>query len=69
VPKPAEAVLSDARLEVPGAGGSELGSIAMTQATIEAAKAKTSIRDTGRADVEKSREVAEAPPEAGLEVV
>jgi hypothetical protein len=41
----------------------------MTQATIEAAKAKTSIRDTGRADVEKSREVAEAPPEAGLEVV
>jgi hypothetical protein len=29
-PEPAEAVLGDARLEVPGAGGLELGSIVMT---------------------------------------
>jgi hypothetical protein len=38
-----------------------------TQATIEAAEAKTFIRDAGRADVKKSREVVEAPPEAGEE--
>jgi hypothetical protein len=66
-PEPAEAVLGDARLEVPGAGGSELGSIAMTQATVEAAEAKTSVCDAGRADVEKLREVAEASPEVGRE--
>jgi hypothetical protein len=35
--------------------------------TIESTEAKTSIHDTGRADVEKSREVVEAPPEAGQE--
>jgi hypothetical protein len=39
----------------------------MTQATVEAAKAETSIRDVGWADVEKSKEVVEAPPEAGQE--
>jgi hypothetical protein len=39
----------------------------MTQATIEAAEAETSVRDAGRADVKMSREVVEAPPEAGLE--
>jgi hypothetical protein len=65
--EPAEAVPGDARLEVPGAGELELGSIAMTQVTIEAAEAKTSVRDAGRADVEKLMEVAEAPPEAGQE--
>jgi hypothetical protein len=66
-PEPAEAVPSDARLEVPGAGGLELGSIAMTQVTIESAEAETSICDARRADVEKLREVAEALPEAGQE--
>jgi hypothetical protein len=39
----------------------------MTQATVEAAEAKTSIRDAGRANVEESREVVEAPPDAGKE--
>jgi hypothetical protein len=66
-PEPAEAVPSGARLEVPRAGGLELGLIAMTQVTIEATEAKTSVHDAGWADVEKSREVAEAPPEAGQE--
>jgi hypothetical protein len=41
----------------------------MTQATVEAAKAETSIRDTGRADVEKSKEVVEASPKVGQEAV
>jgi hypothetical protein len=41
----------------------------MTQATVEAAKAETSIRDAGRADVKKLKEVVEAPPEAGQEAV
>jgi hypothetical protein len=45
--EPAEAVPGDARLEVPRAGGLELGSITMTQVTIEAAEAKTSVRDAG----------------------
>jgi hypothetical protein len=62
-----EAALGGARLDVPGVGGSEPGSSATTQATIEAAEAKTSVRDVGRADVEESREVVEAPPEAGKE--
>jgi hypothetical protein len=53
---------------VPDAGGSEPRSIATTQATVEATEAKTSIRDAGRADVEKSKEVVEAPLEAGQEV-
>jgi hypothetical protein len=68
-PEPAEAVPGDARPKVPGAGGLEVGSIAMTQVTIEATKAETSVHDAGRADVEKSREVAEALPEAGQEAV
>jgi hypothetical protein len=38
-----------------------------TQVTVEAAEVETSIHDTGRADVEKSREVVEALPEAGKE--
>jgi hypothetical protein len=37
--------------------------------TVEAAEAKTSIRDAGQADVENSKEVVEAPPEAGQEAV
>jgi uncharacterized membrane protein YqiK len=40
----------------------------MTQATVEAAEAETSVRDMGWADVEKSREVVEALPEVGKEV-
>jgi hypothetical protein len=39
----------------------------MTQVTIEAAKAKTSIHEAGRVDVDELSEVAEAPPEAGQE--
>jgi hypothetical protein len=39
----------------------------MTQAIVEAAEADTSIRDVGRADVEKLKEVVEALLEAGLE--
>jgi hypothetical protein len=38
---------------VPGIGGLEPGSTMMTQVTIEAAKAETSVRDAGRVDVEK----------------
>jgi hypothetical protein len=41
----------------------------MTQATVEATEAETSIRDAGWADVEKSKEVMDALPEAGQEVV
>jgi hypothetical protein len=36
-------------------------------ATVEAGKAKTSVRDAGRADVEKTKEVVEAPPDVGKE--
>jgi hypothetical protein len=39
----------------------------MTLVTIEATEAETSIRDAGRADVKKLREVVEAPLEAGQE--
>jgi hypothetical protein len=52
---------------VPGTSGSEPGSTATTQATVEAAEAETSIHDAGWADVEKAKEVVEAPPEAGQE--
>jgi hypothetical protein len=41
----------------------------MTQATVEAAEARTSVCDVGRADVEKLKEVVEALPEAGQEAV
>jgi hypothetical protein len=54
---------------VPGVGGSEPGLTATTQATVEATEAKTSVRDAGRADVGETREVVEAPLEAGKEVV
>jgi hypothetical protein len=66
---PAEAVPGDAGLEVPGTGGSEAGSTTMTQATVKAAEAGTSVRDTGRVDVEKLKEVVEAPSKAGQEAV
>jgi hypothetical protein len=39
----------------------------MTQATVEAAEARTSVRDVGRADAEKLKEVVEALPEARQE--
>jgi hypothetical protein len=39
----------------------------MTQATVKAAEAETSVRDVGRADAEKLKEVVEAPPKAGQE--
>jgi hypothetical protein len=38
-----------------------------TLATVEAGKAKTSVHDAGRTDVEKTKEVVEAPPDAGKE--
>jgi hypothetical protein len=50
-----------------GAGGSEPGSIATTQATVEAAEAGTSVCDAGRTDAEKLKEVVEDLPEAGQE--
>jgi hypothetical protein len=63
---PTEAVVpSGARLDVPGIGRSEPGSTATAQATIEAAEAETSVHDAGQVDVEKGKEVVEAPPEAG----
>jgi hypothetical protein len=65
--RPTEAVLGDAGLEVPDTGGLELGSTATTQATVEAAEADTSVRDAGRVDAKKLKEVVEAPPEAGQE--
>jgi hypothetical protein len=63
-----EAAPGSARLDVPGVGGPEPGSTVTTQATVEVIKAKTFVRDTGRADVEESREVVEALLEAGKEV-
>jgi hypothetical protein len=66
-PKPIEAAPGGARLDVPGVGGSEPGSTATTQATVEATEAETSVHDAGWADVEESREVVEAPPDAGKE--
>jgi hypothetical protein len=63
-----EAAPGRARLDVPGVGGPEPGSTVTTQATVEVIKAKTFVRDTGRADVEESREVVEALLEAGKEV-
>jgi hypothetical protein len=39
----------------------------MTQGAVEAAQAETSVCDAGRADVEKAKEVVEAPPETGQE--
>jgi hypothetical protein len=64
---PAEAVPGDAGLEVPDTGRLEPGSTATTQVTVEAAEADTSVRDAGRADAKKLKEVVEAPPEAGQE--
>jgi hypothetical protein len=62
-----EVVPGGARLGVPGASGSKPRSITTTQATVEAAEPKASVRDAGRVDVKKSREVVEAPPEARQE--
>jgi hypothetical protein len=66
-PEPVEAAPGRARLDVPSVGGLESGSVMRTLATVEAGKAKTSIRDAWRADVEKTKEVVEAPPDAGKE--
>jgi hypothetical protein len=64
---PVEAVPGDAGLEVPDTGGLEPRSTTTTQATVEAVEAETSVRDAGRTDVERVKEVVEAPPEAGQE--
>jgi hypothetical protein len=66
-PEPVEAAQGGARLDVPGVGGPEPGSTMGTLATVEAGKAETSVRDARRADVEKTKEVVEAPPDAGRE--
>jgi hypothetical protein len=66
-PEPIKAASGGARLDVPGVGGPEPGLTTRTQATVEAGEVKTSVRDMGRADVEKSREVVEAPPDTGKE--
>jgi hypothetical protein len=66
-PKPVEAALGGARLDVPSVGGPEPRLTVRTQATIEAVEAETSIHDTGRADVQESREVVEASSDVGKE--
>jgi hypothetical protein len=60
-------VPSDAGLEVPGTDRSDPGSTTITQATVEAAEAKTSIGDVRQADVKKAKEGVEVPPEVGQE--
>jgi hypothetical protein len=66
-PETVEAASGCARLDVPGIGGPEPGSTTRTLETIEAGKAETSIRDARRANVEKIKEVVEAPPDVGKE--
>jgi hypothetical protein len=66
-PEPVEVAPGGARLDVPGVGGLEPRSTMRTLVTVEAGEAKTSVRDAGRADVEESREVVEAPPDAEKE--
>jgi hypothetical protein len=66
-PEPIEAAPDDAKLDVPSVGGPEPRSTARTQVTVKAIEAETSIRDAGRADVEESTEVVEAPSDAGKE--
>jgi hypothetical protein len=65
--KSVKAAPGGARLDVPGVGGPKPGSTVTTQAIVEVIEARTSICDAGRADVEESREVVEAPPDAGKE--
>jgi hypothetical protein len=62
-----EAAPGGARLDVPGVGGPKPVSTARTQATIKVVEAETSVHDAGWADVEESREVVEATPDAGKE--
>jgi hypothetical protein len=58
---PTETVVpSGAGLEAPDSGGPEPGLTATTQASVKAAEAETSVRDTGRADVGEEQEVVEA---------
>jgi hypothetical protein len=68
-PEPVKAAPGCARLDVPGIGGLEPGSTTRTLETVEAGKAETSIRDARRADVEKIKEMVEAPPDVGKEEV
>jgi hypothetical protein len=58
-------VPGDGRLEVLGTSRLEPRLTVMTQATVEAAKADTSVRDARWANAEKLKEVVEVPPEAG----
>jgi hypothetical protein len=67
-PEPIEAAPGGARLDTPGVGGLEPTLTTTTQSTIEVIEAETSICDAGWVDVEESREVVEAPPDAGKEV-
>jgi hypothetical protein len=66
-PEPVKAAPGCARLDVPSVARPEPGSTMRILATIEASKAETSVRDAGWADVEKIKEVVEAPPDAGKE--
>jgi hypothetical protein len=66
-PEPVESAPGHARLDVLGIGGLEPGSTMRILVTVEAGKAETSVRDAGRADVEKIKEVLEAPLDAGKE--
>jgi hypothetical protein len=54
-------------LDVPGVGGPEPRSTTRTQATVEVGEAETSVHDARWADIEESREVVEASPDAGKE--
>jgi hypothetical protein len=67
-PEPIEAAPGGAKLDTPGVGGLEPGSTTRTLATLEAGKVETSVHDAGWAEVEKTKEVVEAPPDAGKEV-
>jgi hypothetical protein len=66
-PELVEAAPGCTRLDMLGVGGPEPGLTTRTLATIKAGKAETSILDAGQADVEKTKEVVEAPPDAGKE--
>jgi hypothetical protein len=66
-PELVEAAPGGTRIDVPGVGGPEPRLTVRTQAIVEAIEAEISIRDTGRANVEESREVVEAPLDAGKE--
>jgi hypothetical protein len=60
-----EAALGATILNESGSGGLEPGSTKGTLKAVEVGKAKTSTRDVGQAGVKESKEVVEAPQDAG----